>query len=128
MEEQHSHLPCAGSLPDPYGTSGRSCSMGSFYGRSWFSVLSAYKNERTVTSTYDEWKYHINDSGYPEGYVQELGLCRFDQLHDEGKEPDPDHVSTAYVMSNEISTSDLKLSFENSVKPISLLEKHWDAL
>lgn len=35
-----------------------------------------------VTSTYNEWKYVNEGYGYPEGYVQELGLCRFDQLHD----------------------------------------------
>lgn len=35
-----------------------------------------------VTSTYDEWKYVDSTYGYPKGYVQELGLCRFDGLHD----------------------------------------------
>lgn len=35
-----------------------------------------------VTSTYDEWKYVNDVYEYPEGYVQELGLCRFDGLHD----------------------------------------------
>ena len=52
-----------------------------------------------VTSTYDEWKYVNDRYGYPEGYVQELGLCRFDQLHDMKvkKEPDSDHADLAYV-------------------------------
>ena len=52
-----------------------------------------------VTSTYDEWKYVNDRYGYPEGYVQELGLCRFDQLHDMKvkNEPDPDHADLAYV-------------------------------
>lgn len=35
-----------------------------------------------VTSTYDEWKYVDGIYGYPDGYVQQLGLCRFDGLHD----------------------------------------------
>lgn len=35
-----------------------------------------------VTSTKDEWNYVNETYGYPQGYVQELGLCRFDQLHD----------------------------------------------
>ena len=34
-----------------------------------------------VTSTYDEWNYVKEHYHYPEGFVQELGLCRFDQLH-----------------------------------------------
>lgn len=35
-----------------------------------------------VTSTQAEWQY-VNDTyHYPEGYVQKLGLCRFDGLHD----------------------------------------------
>lgn len=35
-----------------------------------------------VTSTEDEWRY-VNDTyHYPKGYVQKLGLCRFDALHD----------------------------------------------
>lgn len=35
-----------------------------------------------VCSTYKEWKYVNDNYGYPKGWVQELGLCRFDQLHD----------------------------------------------
>lgn len=35
-----------------------------------------------VTSTYDEWKYVNDNYHYPDGYVKELGLCRFDNLHD----------------------------------------------
>lgn len=35
-----------------------------------------------VCSTYKEWKYVNDHYGYPEGWVKELGLCRFDQLHD----------------------------------------------
>lgn len=34
-----------------------------------------------VTSTHDEWKYVEEHYHYPKGYVKELGLCRFDQLH-----------------------------------------------
>lgn len=34
-----------------------------------------------VTSTHDEWKYVDEHYHYPKGYVKELGLCRFDQLH-----------------------------------------------
>ncbi len=35
-----------------------------------------------VTSTQAEWQY-VNDTyHYPAGYVQKLGLCRFDGLHD----------------------------------------------
>lgn len=35
-----------------------------------------------VTSTKDEWKYVNDHYHYPAGAVQELGLCRFDRLHD----------------------------------------------
>lgn len=35
-----------------------------------------------VTSTHAEWKYVDGHYGYPKGYVRELGLCRFDGLHD----------------------------------------------
>lgn len=35
-----------------------------------------------VTSTKDEWEYVNNHYHYPAGAVQELGLCRFDRLHD----------------------------------------------
>lgn len=35
-----------------------------------------------VTSTHDEWKYVNENYHYPDGVVQELGLCRFDQLHE----------------------------------------------
>ena len=34
-----------------------------------------------VTSTYDEWKYVNETYQYPPGVVKELGLCRFDGLH-----------------------------------------------
>lgn len=40
------------------------------------------KMELFVTSTRDEWNYVKEHYGYPEGIVQELGLCRFDNLHD----------------------------------------------
>lgn len=35
-----------------------------------------------VTSTKKEWKYVERVYGYPEGINRELGLCRFDKLHD----------------------------------------------
>lgn len=35
-----------------------------------------------VCSTQKEWKYVNDNYGYPAGWVQKLGLCRFDQLHD----------------------------------------------
>ncbi len=35
-----------------------------------------------VCSTYKEWNYVDSHYGYPRGWVQELGLCRFDRLHD----------------------------------------------
>ncbi len=44
-----------------------------------------YKNTKMrlfVTSTKDEWEYVNNEYGYPKGAVKELGLCRFDALHD----------------------------------------------
>lgn len=40
-----------------------------------------------VTSTQAEWQY-VNDTyHYPKGYVQKLGLCRFDRLHEGEKNP-----------------------------------------
>ena len=44
-----------------------------------------YKNTKMklfVTSTQAEWEFVNSTFGYPEGYVQKLGLCRFDGLHD----------------------------------------------
>ena len=35
-----------------------------------------------VCSTYREWKFVSETYHYPDGYVKELGLCRFDGLHD----------------------------------------------
>lgn len=35
-----------------------------------------------VCSTYREWKYVNDNYGYPQGYVQQLGICRLDGLHD----------------------------------------------
>ncbi len=35
-----------------------------------------------VCSTYKEWKYVNDNYGYPQGYVQQLGICRLDGLHD----------------------------------------------
>ena len=35
-----------------------------------------------VCSTQKEWQYVNDHYGYPDGWVQKLGLCRFDQLHD----------------------------------------------
>ena len=35
-----------------------------------------------VCSTYREWKFVSETYHYPEGYVKELGLCRFDGLHE----------------------------------------------
>ncbi len=35
-----------------------------------------------VCSTRKEWNYVNSHYGYPEGWVRELGLCRFDRLHD----------------------------------------------
>lgn len=35
-----------------------------------------------VCSTQKEWNYVNDHYGYPSGWVQKLGLCRFDQLHD----------------------------------------------
>lgn len=35
-----------------------------------------------VCSTDREWRFVSNKYGYPNGYVKKLGLCRFDQLHD----------------------------------------------
>lgn len=40
-----------------------------------------------VTSTKDEWEYVDQNYHYPKGYVQELGLCRFDALHDAKVDP-----------------------------------------
>lgn len=35
-----------------------------------------------VCSTFREWQYVSKTYHYPDGYVKQLGLCRFDQLHD----------------------------------------------
>ena len=35
-----------------------------------------------VTSTEREWRFISDTYGYPDGSVRELGLCRFDRLHD----------------------------------------------
>ena len=40
-----------------------------------------------VCGAYPEYQYVKESFGYPEGYVQYLGLCRFDELHD--ARPDP---------------------------------------
>lgn len=42
-----------------------------------------------VTSTEKEQSFVTNEYGYPEGWVQKLGLCRFDALHEakDRKEP-----------------------------------------
>lgn len=43
-----------------------------------------YKNTKMdmfVTSVFREWEYVNNNYGYPNGYVQLLGLPRFDNLH-----------------------------------------------
>lgn len=61
-----------------------------------------------VTSTYDEWKYVDEKYGYPVGYVQELGLCRFDQLHDFSVKKNQLLLMPTWRMyiRNEISSSD----------------------
>lgn len=41
-----------------------------------------------VTSTKRECDYITHTYGYPEGYVKELGLCRFDSLHEFTVKPD----------------------------------------
>ncbi|MBQ8027366.1 MAG: CDP-glycerol glycerophosphotransferase family protein, partial [Clostridia bacterium] len=38
-------------------------------------------NDLFVTSTRREQEFVQKEYGYPDGYVQELGLCRFDNLH-----------------------------------------------
>ena len=40
------------------------------------------KMKMFVCSTFREWKFVSETYHYPDGYVRELGLCRFDGLHD----------------------------------------------
>ena len=40
-----------------------------------------------VCSTEREWRFVSEKYGYPEGYVKELGLCRFDMLHNINVKP-----------------------------------------
>ena len=81
-----------------------------------------------VTSTYDEWKYVNDRYGYPEGYVQELGLCRFDQLHDMKVKKNQILIMSTWRMyiRNEISASDHELEAQKFME--TDYYRYWDAL
>lgn len=42
-----------------------------------------------VCGAYPEYQFIRDTFGYPEGYVQYLGLCRFDTLHGHQTDPAP---------------------------------------
>lgn len=112
---------------ESYGTSGRSCSMGSLRQILVFCTI-RIQNEPFVTSTYDEWKYVNDRYGYPEGYVQELGLCRFDQLHDMKVKKNQILIMPTWRMyiRNEISASDHELEAQKFME--TDYYRYWDAL
>lgn len=81
-----------------------------------------------VTSTYDEWKYVNEQYHYPDGYVKELGLCRFDQLHDMKVDKKQILIMPTWRMyiRNEISSSDK----ENEAKKFMETDyyRYWDSV
>ena len=81
-----------------------------------------------VTSTYDEWKYVNDRYGYPEGCVQELGLCRFDHLHDMKVKKNQILIMPTWRMyiRNEISASDHELEAQKFME--TDYYRYWDAL
>lgn len=81
-----------------------------------------------VTSTYDEWKYVNDRYGYPEGCVQELGLCRFDHLHDMKVKKNQILIMPTWRMyiRNEISASDHELEAQKFMETDYYC--YWDAL
>lgn len=81
-----------------------------------------------VTSTYDEWKYVDEKYGYPKGYVQELGLCRFDQLHDIKVKKNQILIMPTWRMyiRNEISASNKELEAKKFMETDYF--RYWDAL
>ena len=81
-----------------------------------------------VTSTYDEWKYVNDRYGYPEGCVQELGLCRFDHLHDMKVKENQILIMPTWRMyiRNEISASDHELEAQKFME--TDYYRYWDAL
>lgn len=81
-----------------------------------------------VTSTYDEWKYIDERYGYPKGYVQQLGLCRFDQLHEFQVKKKQILVMPTWRMyiRNEISASDAEM--EGKQFRETDYYRYWDGL
>ena len=81
-----------------------------------------------VTSTYDEWKYVNDRYGYPEGCVQELGLCLFDHLHDMKVKKNQILIMPTWRMyiRNEISASDHELEAQKFME--TDYYRYWDAL
>lgn len=81
-----------------------------------------------VTSTYDEWKYVNEKYGYPPGVVKELGLCRFDALHEMQVNKKQILLMPTWRMyiRNEISSSDE--AQETARFRETDYFKYWDAL
>lgn len=81
-----------------------------------------------VTSTHDEWKYVDEKYGYPKGYVQELGLCRFDQLHKFTVKKNQILLMPTWRMyiRNEISSSDAAQEGQKFQETDYF--KYWDSL
>lgn len=81
-----------------------------------------------VTSTKDEWRYVDENYHYPKGYVQELGLCRFDELHS-GKVNQKQILlmpTWRMYIRNEISAEPGKRQEEEFVQTDYF--KYWDAV
>lgn len=81
-----------------------------------------------VTSTHDEWKYVNDVYEYPEGYVQELGLCRFDGLHDFVVKPKQLLIMPTWRMyiRNEIKSTNKSQAIEEFKKTTYF--KKWNGL
>ncbi len=81
-----------------------------------------------VTSTEDEWRYVNDHYHYPEGIVQKLGLCRFDQLHDAVVNKKQILLMPTWRMyiRNEIGASDARAE-EEKFKQTDYF-KYWDGL
>lgn len=81
-----------------------------------------------VTSTQDEWKYVNDNYHYPEGIVQKLGLCRFDNL--QGAVVNPKQIllmpTWRMYIRNDISAADAHAE-EEKFKQTDYF-KYWDGL